>query len=150
MEVMKEYNRGDIVPWERIEQAAGFERYTLHWSAFSRRFRRDYMRQTGICLWPVGQNGGLELLTKDKQLTWRAAKRRLKAVRQFSKDRRELQSMPDADLTDRQRVIKARQLEACSKGRREALRQVRVTQALCKPTSSGQPRPISLKATAAA
>lgn len=143
LEVMKEYQRGDVVPWEKIEEAAGFERYTLHWAAFSRRFRRDYMNETGICLWPVGNNGGLELLTKDKQLTWRAAKRRLKAVRQFTKDRRELQSIPDAELNDRQRTIKARQLESCTKGRREALRQLRVTQALAKPSTSGIPRPVS-------
>ncbi len=148
--VLRKRRRGDVVSWGEIEGAAGFERYTQHWPAFFKRLRRDFMRETGICMWPVGQNGGMELLTQQDQLVKRAAKRRLKAVRQFTRDYRELIAVPDKGLSDRQRVIKATQLEASRRGRRAALQQVRLAQSLEKPSSSGIPRPVGRSQVAAA
>lgn len=147
LELLRKHKRGDVVPWAAIEGAAGFERYTRHWAAFLKRTRRDFMGETGICLWPV-TDVGMELLTTQDQLITRSAKRRRKALRQMRRDVKELAAIPDADLTSRQKVLRANQVAAGREGARQVNRQLRLTQILAKPSSSGQPRPVM--ATAAA
>lgn len=137
--LFSERKRGEVVPWADIEGAAGFERYTRHWSAFWSRLRRDFMGRTGICLWPE-VNVGAKLLTIEEQLNARAVHRRRKAFRQLRRDQRELDALPNAELSDRQREVKARQLSAAREAKRQVLRQLRVGHALSKPSSSGQPR----------
>jgi hypothetical protein len=67
MEFFKTRKRLDVVPWRAIEELAGFDRLHPHWVQFNKRFRRDFLRETGILVWPV--NGvGLELVSHKDQL----------------------------------------------------------------------------------
>lgn len=52
--VVARFERGGVVPWHRIESAAGFARGSTHWAAFLKRLRRDVREDArGLVLWPV-------------------------------------------------------------------------------------------------
>lgn len=148
LNVLAQYKRGETVTWDALEQAAGFARYTQHWSSFWNRLKRDFMNQAGgVCLWPE-TNVGARLLTAQEQLTERAVKRRRRALRQMRKDQQELAAVPDRELTMNQRVLKSQQLQAARDGSKQVLRQLRVSHVLAKPSAALPRAPIPMKQSA--
>lgn len=137
--LLRDFKRGDVLPWKRIESAAGFERYSTHWTQFLKRVRRDFLASSGITLWPVS-GVGLKLHTHQEQLHDRDLSRQRRALRQQSKNVAELRATPDHELTDHQREAKARKLENARAGRKKILAGVRLAHALMRPSSSGVPR----------
>lgn len=133
--------RGNLILWETVEKTIGFERYTLHWPAFWHRLRRDFLKQTGIALWAV-RDVGVRLLTTQDQIIWRADVRRKKAFRQLGRDQKELVAIKDVDLTEHQRILKTRQIQATKEMRRSIRRQVALSEAMSRPSASGLPRPL--------
>lgn len=144
LDVLAGFRRGQTAPWVAIESAAGISRYSTHWAAFFKRLRRDFLRNTGICLWPV-PTVGMRLLTVQEQLTTRAAARRRKAFRQMRKDECELAAVPDKDMTARQRLLRSNQMAAAKEGKREVLRQLRVAHILSKPSGGERVRPTAIR-----
>ena len=134
------HKRGDLVPWPLIERAAGFGRDTQHWTAFMRRVRRDFLRQTGVCLW-ASPGDGLRLLTVAEQLGWRSAKRQRRAARQMARDAAELAALPAAELTARQAEERARRQEITRAGLRAVRRAARMG-AMLNTRPSYMPRPV--------
>lgn len=132
------YARGDVVPWATLEAAVGFVRYTEHWGAFLHRMRRDFRNVTGIVLWPV-RDVGLELLTINDQLHKRSIARHRRAVKQLTKELRELDALPDGELTQHQQEVKARKLMKARDERRAVLRGLREGHSLLRPSKTGVP-----------
>lgn len=137
--VFKGRPRGTLVPWHELESAIGFERYTLHWPALWFRLKRDFRRQTGVVLWAVNGKGA-KLLTLDEQLAWRSRKRHKRAARQLQKDQVELASLPDAELSDRQRWEKSVRLDMARRRRNDIYTSLRRADRLTQPSAVSQPR----------
>lgn len=131
--------RGSVVPWEQIEQATGILRESQHWTAFNRRFRRDFREATGIVLWWFKGCNGLKLTTTQEQLNVVPLKRQQRALRQVARGAKELAALPDADLSDHQRAAKYVRLNQIKNSRRAVLYSVRLTHALIKKDAK-QPR----------
>jgi hypothetical protein len=74
-------------------------------------------------------------LRVDDTLHRRSIARHRRAVKQLTKDMRELDALPDAELTDRQRELKARKVAASREERRAVLRGLRAAHSLLKPTA---------------
>ena len=140
--LLSPHKRGDVVSWEQIETAAGFERESTHWSAFNRRMRKCFRQNTGIVLWPV--NGiGLKLLTTDEQLNMRSISRQRRAIRQLTRDVIELKALPDSELSDHQRNAKRRKIDQTKNARRAVIYSDRLAHQLMRPIDTGMPRRIS-------
>lgn len=140
LDIARQHKRGDLIPWPTIERAAGFVRYTQHWSAFIVRLKRDFRQATGVVLW-AEPNAGLRLLSVADQLHARSIKRQQRATRQLTRDLVELDSLPPAELSDHERQVKARKIDQARAGRRGVLYSLRIGHQLARPTDSGIPRP---------
>lgn len=129
--------RGAVVSWHDIESAAGFERYSTHWTQFLKRVRAEILESRGIKL--VAVNGvGLRLMSVDQQILDQSRPR--KALRQFTRAKKEIAAVPDEELSDHQRVAKSVKIEAARKGRKAVLAAVRTGSKLMKPSDTGLPR----------
>lgn len=136
--LLRRHKRGDTVGWPEVEHAAGFARYTTHWSAMMQRLRRTFLRVDRISLWAV-TDVGLRLHTIEEQLYSRSIKRQRKALKQMTWERKELSALPDRLLTERQRQDKYRKLSQVRDSRNSVLRSVRLAHVLAKPTGGGVP-----------
>lgn len=138
VKLFAQYHRGEIVGWEEIEETAGFDRFSPHWHAFSKRARRDFREETGIVLWPV-TGIGLELLTIKDQLHRRSISRQRRATRQMTRDLIELRAIPDRELSEHDRRLKYSKIDRARQARRSVLYAVRVSHILARPSSTGVP-----------
>lgn len=132
--------RGVVIPWGEIEAVAGFDRESPHWRQFDKRWRRRFLRTTGVHLGPV--NGvGLKLLTTQEQLHDRSVMRHRKAYRQLHREAVELAALPDAELTTHQRDVKHRKIDRVQEVQRVVSASNNLAHLLARPSSSGMPRP---------
>lgn len=120
----KELDRGDVIPWEAIEEAAGIERYSEHWTSVIKKLKRKFLDERGIALWAVA-GVGLKLTTKDEQLNLITVKRQRRAVRQMSRSLQELGALPSLELTNNQRRLQAYRLDEMHRTRRLMKRSIR-------------------------
>jgi hypothetical protein len=132
------HKAGDVIPWIEIEKTAGFDRESPHWVQFSKRFRRDFMRASGIEVWPV--NGvGLKLQTAEEQV--KNDKRIHRALRQTTRSIKALRALVGRkDATAQQREMAHRKIDQQKTTRRGVLYSCRLGSQLAKPTSAGLPR----------
>jgi hypothetical protein len=144
LEALRKYKRGDNVPWSVFEGSIGCARTDPLFQQPFQRVRRDFRRETGIVMWPVGGNGGMRLLTIKEQLDLPVAKRRAKALRQHTKMRNEVSALPDEQLSARQRMVKEFQLKEVTEGRRALLRQIHHADNALTDKESCVPRPASV------
>lgn len=121
LEVLRKHTRGDLIPWHVVEAAAGFERYSQHWSAYFKRLRREFLEGTGIFLYCPGDNRGLKLLTTKEQLTEQVTRRERKALKQYTRSKKETLAVNNAELSMHEIQVKARQLESIRRARKAAL-----------------------------
>ena len=128
------YVRGAVVPWDAVETAAGFTRGHPHWSQFSKRFKRDFLKATGIAVWPVA-GVGWKLLTITEQTDWLPRQRLRRARRQARRGRTEVAALPVIGLTARQAQRRAIQLDLMAHAERQALRSLRAVSATPTPIS---------------
>jgi hypothetical protein len=142
VKLFQQRKRGDVVAWAEINETAGFDKTSPHWSQFDKRFRRDFRRDTGIVLWPV--NGvGLQLLTVKDQLHMRSIARARRATRQMTRDLIELRAIPDRELSDHDRQVKYRKIDQSRQARRGVLYSARLGHVLARPNKTGMPRPVA-------
>lgn len=138
LKLLSRFHRGQVCPWEAIEEAAGFERYSQHWPAFRVRLIRDFRKQTGIELDPVW-GVGWKLPTIPEQMHEVVLKKERRAVRSANRAVRILKAIPDADMTLEERQSRSIRLGIA----REAARRMRLgsrrVSLLGQPTSSGVP-----------
>ena len=138
--LFESHTRGDVVPWQAVFAAAGFDRNSPHWTQFNKRFRRDFREKTGIVVWPV--NGvGLKLLTPKEQLEIPLARRQSRALRQVRRGLKELAALPVELLSDHEQEVRRRKLDQARAASRAVLYSVRLGHKLLKPTDNGIPRP---------
>jgi hypothetical protein len=88
-------NRGSVLPWEQIEQAAKCERYTGSWSSIVKKVRKRLMTERMQATWPE-TNVGLRLLTHKETAIEIPARRQKKM---FGQSSRQLQEMDTVDAT---------------------------------------------------
>lgn len=131
-ELIDKKTRGDTVTWAEIESLAGFERYSSHWSAFIHRLRRGVMRDRGIVLEAV-PGVGLKLLTKKENLLDHPEGRARRARRQHFRGRAALEAIKDQELTDHERQVRNKQVDAMTYGSKASLRVARLAATLAKP-----------------
>lgn len=146
LKLFRTHTRGETVPWEEIEETAGFDRESPHWRQFDKRTRRDFRRETGIVLWPI--NGtGLQLLSVHDQLHMRSIARQRRATRQMTRDVVELKAIPDSELGSHDRRVKHQKIEQARSGRRAVVASLRAGHTLMRPDRIGLPRnrPVQLK-----
>lgn len=137
MKLLRTRKRGDTATWAELERAAGFTRESPHWTAYDRRFRRDFLNESGIKLFAV--NGvGLKLMTHEEQLFDKSRQQR--ANRQLWRGNKELTALPSRELSDHQRQIKSRRLDVGHNARRVALYTAVLAGKLSRPTSNGIPK----------
>lgn len=137
LQLLRQRKRGDVVTWAELETTADFDRDSKHWTAYDRRFRRDFLKETGIKLFAVSGTG-LKLMTASEQLLDESRQRR--ANRQLWRGNKELESLPGRELSDHQQVVKSRRLDLGRTARRAALYVVRQTALLARTTTSDVPR----------
>ena len=136
--LVRERSRGDVVAWEDFEQAAGFDRFSPHFTQFLKRVRRDFLDSNGVKLFPV--NGvGLKLMTITEQVTDMSRQRR--AYRQTKRALRELKAIPDNQLTAHQKMMKYQKIERARMDGRTNLHSIRIGFKLARPSRSGMPKP---------
>lgn len=133
------HKRGDVVPWAAVEKAAGFPRFSPHWTQFNKRFRRDFRDQTGIEVWPVA-GVGLKLCTPQEQLTDVPQKRQARSLRQMGRGIAALKALPNEELTAHEQTVKFRKIDQARQARNAVLYSVRLGHKLAKPSSPGIPR----------
>lgn len=128
--------RGDHVPWSLLAEAGAIETDSPHWPAFLARFRKRVLREFGIALFHFGHrdDGGLRAATVDETLKLIPDRRTKKAVRQFTRLKRELTALPDRELSDRQRQAKHLKAQEAARGRRKALEARRRDRAIGAPS----------------
>lgn len=137
LSILNPLSHGAVVSWSTIENAAGFERYTRHWTQFLKRVRAAFLESRGIKL--VAVNGvGLRLMTEEQQIMDQSRSR--KALRQFTRGKKEIAAVPDDKLSDHLRTAKNVKIESMRKGRKAVLAAVRTGSKLMKPSDTGLPR----------
>jgi hypothetical protein len=134
-----ERNRGAVVGWPEIESAAAFTRESVHWSSFVRRLKRDLRDNAGLTLCAV-KSVGYKIETVDEQLHARSIRRHRRARRQLDADVKELDALPEKELSDHQRNLKHRKIDQTKTTRRTVDYSLRLGHKLAKPTSIGLPR----------
>lgn len=130
--------RGDTVTWEDVEDAAGFDRDSPHWTQFLKRVRRDILKGPGGIKLAAVPGVGLKLMTVSEQVNDLSRQRR--ARRQLNRGIGELKAVPDRELSDHERQAKHRKIDLARTARRGADYALRVGRQLMKPSSSGVPR----------
>ncbi len=136
--LVAQHNRGDVITWDEVETAAGFPRYSEHWTQFLKRLRRDVLNSArGIKLAAV-PGVGVKLMTIEEQVTDISRQRR--ARRQLNRGGKELAALPDRQLTAHQRQMKHRKIDLMKEARRRADYALRVAHQLAKPSGIGVPR----------
>ena len=100
------HQRGAIVTFEAMEQAIGQRRYEGQWAYIVRKFRRKFLKETGIALRP-SIRVGYEILTPKDQLDWCPKNRQKRSRRQLSNCIKEVSGVSDESLTEHQRRTKA-------------------------------------------
>ena len=132
--------RGEMLFWHEIENAAGFERGTRHWGGFIQRLKKTLLKELGVAVWAVhGQ--GFQLLTVEDHVFLRDKLRTKKMISQANKNLYEHQHLPDSGLPDHVRAAKHAAIDRTERWRSEAHLSIRHHEYLSKPRSSGIPRP---------
>lgn len=120
LELFRGYARGHVVPWLLIEETTGLSRESSHWTAFNKRFRRDFLNETGVLVWPVAGEG-LKLVTEQEQLGRCQDARRRRSLRQLTRAVTELRALPDDSLSEHERSVKQAKLDQSRTARRAVL-----------------------------
>ena len=136
--LVQKYARGEVIPWYMIETAAGFERYTTHWSSFIKRLKDRVGEELGIVLWAV-KGVGLEVMNNDRHIHDRSISRQRRATKQLHKDIKELKYLPDKNLTEHQREAKRRKIDRAKHARNSVLYSLKVGHILRKEKEDQKP-----------
>lgn len=130
--------RGDVIHWTDIEAAVGESRDASPCRVVVLKLKRRYEEERGITLWSV-PTVGYRLCTVEQQLLRCSRERVKRAGRQLRRGVRHMQAIPDEELTDAQRSLRADRVN----NQKRALRRVRaagkIEAVLSRPTSSGIP-----------
>jgi len=137
--LLARFRRGQVCPWEALEEAAGFDRNSPHWSAYRARLIRDFRHETGIELDPV-YGVGWKLPTVVEQMHDLVMKRERRAVRQAFRAIKVLKAIPDKEMTQHQRESRAVRLSIAREAHRRMKLGSRRVSMLGQPTSSGLPQ----------
>lgn len=132
--------RGTVVGYPEIERVAGFALYSTHWTAFRKRLGRLLRDAHGLTIEAV-RGVGFRTHTVDEQLFRRSVSRQQRAVRQLAADVDELEALPDAGLSDHQRLAKVRKVDLGRAGKRAVTDLARVGRLLARPGGCESPRP---------
>lgn len=118
------YERGQMIPYDVMERAAGFPRSERDlWAPMADRFKRQMLRERCIAL-RCEPNQGYELLTEHDQVTWLPAHRKRKIARQLEKLHAEVSAVRpdcvDADDRDKRDLLIRTALPAARRVKEEA------------------------------
>lgn len=116
--------RGDILPWEAIEDLAGGDRNEDRPKHIIQKFRRRMQFTRGIFLKAIN-NVGLKALTDSEQIEHGSQTRQRKIFRQCQRAIRELTDVEPANLSIHEQTIRARALDAARTVRKMARRAVK-------------------------
>lgn len=131
--------RGQTVTYAEIEKAGDIDRESKSWGALVKRIKREVRREKGQTLVAV-PNVGYRIETVTEQLHDRSIRLQRQATRRITRDITETDALPDAELSDHQRVVKHRKVDQAKTARRSVLYSLRLGHSLSKPTSNGMPR----------
>ena len=123
-EYAKKLQRGDTLSHQAIEQLGSCERYTSYWKSLIGKIRRVYRKQLGIVIRPL--NGtGYRLCTITEQLQYVPRNRQRRALRQVGRGVQELRCIGGEELSIRQQMVRAKDVESMSAERKRILRGLR-------------------------
>ena len=131
--------RGQTVTYAEIEKAGGILRDSSSWNTMVKRVKREVRREKGQTLVAM-PNVGYRIETVTEQLHDRSIRRQREAVRRMTRGYIETDALPDAELSDHQRVVKSSKLTQMKTARRAVLYSLRLSHTLTKPSSNGTPR----------
>jgi len=129
--------RGDVLAHEDISRVLGLEPHEGRWSYIVHKALRRLERMRGIAYWPE-RTVGYRLLTKADQLlmpTWRLKR----AQRQVRRGRKSLMALPEAELTNHQRRVRALTIEGLKEIERSQRNDIKIYTSMSTPTG-GVPR----------
>lgn len=110
-------NRGSVLRWEQIEEAANCERYTGSWQSIVRKVRRRLRTERMQATWP--ENGvGLRLLTHKETAIEIPRLRQKKMFRQSTRQLQEMKTVDVSKLSMGERKLLASQLDRLISERR--------------------------------
>lgn len=116
--------RGQVLTWDAMQKATGWDRSLPHFKTAFGRFRKDLLRQRSIALRPI--NGvGFKLLTHQEQVRRCAEDRHRKMFRQSQKAIREVEAVDGAILSDHDRRLQVLQLGRLVDERRTIRRSIK-------------------------
>ena len=114
---VSEMSRGDLVTLDEIEAITGLERRCDGWSYIIDKWSREMMAERGIEMVNVFGEG-YQLSPVQYQIIDRPQQRFKRAVRQINRGIRSLYRVQDADLSDHQRMVRAKFLAANKEAKR--------------------------------
>ena len=132
-------NRGDVILYTTVAKLTGINRQSPNWTQFIRRLRRELRQTRGVTLTFV-TNVGYRLDPVKDQLHTRSIHRQRKALRQMDRDVKELDCLPNQELSDHERAVKCRKIDQGKTGKRAVLYSLRLGHKLSKPSGNGIPR----------
>ena len=139
VDAVAKLERGDIIHYAAVAKLTGIVRESPNWTAFIRRLRRDLRLTRGVTLTFV-TNVGYRIDPVKDQLHTRSIHRQRKALRQMDRDIKELDALPNRELTDHERAVKHRKIDQGKTGKRAVLYSLRLGHKLSKPSGSAIPR----------
>lgn len=132
--------RGQTLSWADVEQAAGVSRQVAAFWTALRKVKHKTQNSRGLYLEfnrrEDNASVGVVVLTVTEHLA--SDKYMRKAMRSAGRQRRMMQCIHDADLTDQQRVVKYKRIELAAKARKDNLRALRKLNE-AKPETGGVP-----------
>lgn len=103
-ETVKNYTRGDIIPWSVIELAMNRARTETGGWTIIKRLRERLLHDREICTLPE-DTVGLRLLTDQEAASELPIMRQKKAYRQVSRCLREIRAVNRGNLSDHERLL---------------------------------------------
>jgi len=129
--------RGDLISWERIEEAMQLPRDHSKVKNLVGKLKRRFERQRGITLW-AEPTVGYRLCTTQEQLIVCSEKRSRRAGRQIRMGVGHMTAINDKELTRHQKIIRTARVDS----QKRALREVRAARKrdalILRPTNNGR------------
>jgi hypothetical protein len=132
MKLSDQYERGQIVPWDRVEAIAG-DRTENRGKHIIKKWKKRLERER-LIVTLVAPTVGVRLLTHRETATECPANRTRKAYRQVRRGLREVETVDDARLSDHERRLLAAQRVSMADQRRSLHRSQKQLRNGLKPT----------------
>jgi hypothetical protein len=140
--ILDTLQRGDVLRHDQVREAIGLRPHEGSWDHIVYR-AFDLLRENkGIAFWHV-RTVGYELLTPARTLEVIPLKRVKKAYRQLRRVERDVEALPERELTLQQRRLRLFELDRVKERKVELRREHRALALLIRPTATLPRRPVA-------